>query len=138
MPWAPQGTVDQSRFRESLTYEDKMRDQITQCLKAFNENSLDFMHSSVDALLVMVPVRLYDEPFKEQLLKLDSDWKGELRARERKHRKQILACSGGCPDVLDSPPAQPDRLYWEKKLFMLINLFDRRGIGLKLEKTDSI
>lgn len=128
----------QGNFKESLTYQDKIGNQISECLRAFNENNVDSMHASVDALLIMTPIRLYDQPFSEQLLTLDERWAAEIKLENRIYRKKKQAASGGCPDVLAKPSMQPDRVYWERKFVMLINLFDRRGIGLKLEKTETM
>jgi hypothetical protein len=125
-------------FRESLTYEEKIGNQVSVCLKAFNENDSDFMHSAVDALLVMTPVRLYDEQFSGELLDLDETWEGEKRRKMKAWERRLAEAEGGCPDVIRKPSLQPDRSYWERKFVMLVNLFDRRGIGLKLEKTDSL
>ena len=127
-----------NQFRESLTYEEKIAGQVSRCLDAFNENNEDFMHSTIDALLTMIPTRLYDKDFAEELLALDGSWESEKQEAVKRYEKKRRAARGGCPDLVARPRMQPSREYWEKKFVILINLFDRAGIGLKMRTSETI
>lgn len=125
-------------LRESLTYDEKVATQIGKCLDALNENNVEYMQASIRALTVMIPTALLDEQFKQQSLDLDDDWDVKKQEMKEAYEKELAECMDGCPDLVRPPILQPNREYWEELLQVCIDLFQRKGVGFKIELNDSI
>jgi len=123
-------------LRESLTYDEKVASQISKCLDALNENNVDYMEATCRALLVMVPTALCDEQFVRELKVLDEEWEEKKAQMLWEHEQK--AKTALCPDVMKKPRTRPNREYWEHLLQLCIDLFQRKGVGFKIQNEEPI
>ena len=123
-------------LRESLTYDEKVASQISKCLDALNENNVDYMEATTRALIVMIPTALCDAQFMGELKKLDEEWKEKKAVMLVEYEIQMRGAL--CPDVVQKPRMRPQREYWEHLLQLCIDLFQRKGVGFKIQNEEPI
>ena len=94
------------------------------------------MEATCRALIVMIPTALSDPQFITELKELDDQWKEKKEGMLFDHEIKMRAAL--CPDVLQKPRMRPGREYWEHLLQICIDLFQRKGIGFKIQNEEPI
>ena len=127
-----------SQFRQTLTFEDIVKQQITKCLAAISFNDLQASQASIRGLINLVTPKMSDTTYLEEMQGLDDDWQDTLKLKEREFKKKLRAAAGGCPDLVDKPSIMPDQQYWEDAFSICLALFERRGLLMKFAYEDPL
>ena len=127
-----------SQFKQSLTFEDIVRQQITKCLQFKNDNDEIKYVSAVKGLVGLVTPKMSDETYLTQMNRLQTGWESKSLKIQTKYKRELVAARGGCPDLIQSPSDSPDREYWEDAFGNCLALFERRGLLMKFETIDPL
>ena len=132
IPQFPQG------FRQDITYEQIMRQQVITCLDCFNEGDRDGLERSLKALFALITPRVQDAEFREDVGDLDEEWKKAVSTKEAIRNKALKVAANGCPDLVPPVFKRPDLEHLGRQLYTVLSLLERRKMGLKLEVEESI
>lgn len=94
------------------------------------------MEATCRALIVMIPTALCDNQFVAELRKLDVEWQDKKVVLDIGYQKRMRTAL--CPDVVAKPRMRPGREYWEHLIQLCIDLFQRKGIGFKIQNEEPI
>ncbi len=131
-PQFPQG------FRQDITYEQILREQVKACLDCFNDGDRDGLERSLKALFALITPKMQDAEFREDVEDLDDEWKRALEVKELARRKQLMRAQGGCPDLIPGVQKHPDLDHLGRQLYTVLSLLERKKMGLKLEIEESV
>ena len=122
----------QKFFRESLKYEDIIRNQLESCRQIFNRGDPTEIMYGVQSLLDFITPNILDEQFIEDMQDLEDEWNIEKGKMEAEFNRNVKAARNGCPDLVAKPALKPPVEHW-KKTFMKANaLLERKNLGLKI------
>jgi hypothetical protein len=119
------------RFRESLTFEDIVKEQIKKCGEMMSQNDLQGSAAAVRVLVRLVTYKMNDQLFTEQMLELDEEWKGKMAEKNQEYQKRMKESSEGCPDLTEKPSELPGQDYWDDAFSICLDLFERRGLLMR-------
>ena len=121
-----------SFFRESLKYEDIIRNQLESCRQIFNRGDPTEIMYAVQSLLDFITPNILDEQFIEDMQDLEDEWNEEKAKMEAEFKRNLKNARNGCPDLVAKPALKPGVEHW-KKTFMKANaLLERKNLGLKI------
>ena len=120
-------------FREGLTYEMILREQVKVCLECFNAGDRDGLSRALAALFALITPRIQDSEFREDIDDLDDEWDRVIKVRERARRKQMIQARWGCPDLVPGVERKPSIEHLGRQLYTVLSLLERKKMGLKLE-----
>lgn len=127
------------QLRESLSPEELTRNQIQKCYDAFNENNLDYIHSTVETLRMSLSTPAFtSKDFLSDIQDLAEDWDVEKEEKTRQYRRALKAALGGCPDLVDKPSMQPSLEYYQKMFLCCLTLCEEKGITWRQKTTESV
>jgi len=122
----------QKFFRESLKYEDIIRNQLESCRQIFNRGDSTEIMYAVQSLLDFITPNILDEQFIEDMQDLEDEWNEEKAKIEAEYTKNLRRARNGCPDLVAKSQLKPGVEHW-KKTFMKANaLLERKNLGLKI------
>lgn len=127
-----------SQFRQSLTFEDIVKQQISKCLEARNLGEERGYIDSVSGLVDLITPKMMDEIYIAKIRKLAETDNLKAEVLRKDYKKQLRACSGGCPDLVEPPSGVPDRQYWQDAFAICLALFERKGLLMKPAVEDYI
>ena len=119
-------------FRESLKYEDIIRNQLEALWHIFHQGDPTEIMYGVQTLLDFITPNIVDDQFLEEMQELDDEWNEEKTRMETEYKKSLRDAYNGCPDLVEKPQMKPGVEHW-KKTFMRANaLLERKNLGLKI------
>jgi hypothetical protein len=133
---APSGW--QQGFRQDITYEQIIKEQIKVCLDALNSRDQALAEDSIKALSALITPRMQDDEFIQDVETLDAEWVKSVVVREAARRKRLAAARNGCPDLVAPISRRPDMNHLTKQLAVIIALLERKKMLLRLEVEESI
>lgn len=119
--------------RESLKFEDVIRNQIDACRKVFNEGDPTAIMYAVETLNSLVSPNVTDDQYLSDLQELEDEWKATKRKAAQAYRRELFEAQGGCPDLVEAPPNKPGAEYFKKLFEVCLAVFERHGLGFKQE-----
>jgi hypothetical protein len=120
-------------FRQDLTYEQILREQVKVCLECYNYGDRDGLSRSVDALDSLITPRISDSQFREDMDALDDEWQEKTKTKEKDRKKALSKAGGGCPDLIPEVDGRPDMGHLRRKLYTILSLLERKHMGLDFE-----
>ena len=127
-----------SQFRQTLTFEDIVKQQISKCLLAMSDNNLEVSQAAIRGLVNLVTPKMSDMDYLDAMIALDEEWKDEQKVKAREFERKLRAARGGCPDLVAKPSALPGQQYWEDAFAICLALFERRGLLMKFSVEDPL
>ena len=122
-------------FKESLKYEDIIRNQLQAIWQIFHRGDPTEVMYAVQTLKDFITPNIEDEQFIDDMRRLDDEWEEEKAKVEMEYNRNLKAARNGCPDLVSRPALQPGIEHW-KKTFMKVNaLLERKNLGLKIPTT---
>lgn len=131
-PQFPQG------FRQDITYEQILREQVKECLDCYNVGDRAGLERSLKALFALITPRIQDAEFREDVADLDEEWKRALKVKELARHKKLREAANGCPDLVGPISSHPDLEHLGRQLYTVLSLLERKKMGLKLEVEESV
>jgi hypothetical protein len=133
MAWRQQAQPFPQGFRQDITYEQILREQVKVCLDNFNDGDRDALERSLKALFALITPRIQDAEFRERVEDLDDEWKERMVQHEKERKKKLSAARNGCPDLVPKVSNRPDMNHLGRQLYAILSLLERKKMGLKLE-----
>lgn len=118
-------------FRETLSYQEQLRDQIRVFRDYANEGYEDFMGYALDQLEIMLTPDILDAQFDNDKQRIDEELEDrhiESLARNLERRK---AAADGAQGVIPGPFTGPDKQYLQAKFYAIVQLLQRKRLLLK-------
>jgi hypothetical protein len=125
-------------FRQDITYEQIIKEQVKTCLDCYNSRDRDGMESALTALSALMTPKMRDAEFIEDVEALDAEWKKTVARREKIRRQQLRASDEGCPDLVPAVSQRPNLDHLARQFAVLLSLLERRKLALKPEVEDSV
>lgn len=138
MAWKGQAPTWQQGFRQDITYEQIVREQVKVCLEALNNRERDMAEDSIKALSALLTPRMRDAEFIDDVEELDHEWVKVVAVKEVARRKALVGARNGCPDLVGPVSRRPDINHLVKQLAVIIALLERKKMLLRLEVEESV
>jgi hypothetical protein len=122
-------------FKDDLKYATQINIQESEVTKTLNFGTLKEIANTVSVLEIMVTKKMIpkDDPFESEMDELNDMLEDYYKEAQEKYNEKIK--DSICPDVLKKPNRKlAPRWFYENKLSILFNFFDRLGLGLEHER----
>jgi hypothetical protein len=134
----PAGPLIPQGFRQDLTYEQILREQVRVCLDNFNIGDRDGLERSLKALFALITPRIQDAEFRETIAALDEEWTKAIAEKELVRKKKVHQLRNGAPDLVPPVDKKPDMNHLGRQLYTVLSLLERKKLGLRAEVEESV
>jgi hypothetical protein len=138
LAFRPQPPIFPQGFRQDLTYEQILREQVQVCLGCFNDGDRDGLERALKALFALLTPKVRDAEFREHVEDLDDEWKKKVREKEVARKVELEKSRNGCPDLVPMVQTHPDLNHLGRQLYEVLSLLERRKMGLRAVVEESI
>lgn len=125
-------------FRETLSFQDVIRNQIQKCAEAFNVEDLKMESATVQNLRTMLSTPAFSDNQFDTDIQVLLESQEQERAQKLDEHKKRLRKAVGCPDVVPPPNLMPGEDHWRQMYLCCLSLCERNGITMTPKRTDSV
>jgi len=130
-PWPP-------GFRQDLTYEQILKEQVRVCEDLLSQGNRDGLERAILALSASLTPRMRDAQFTDDVEDLDEEWTSQVQVLEVARKRKLAASRNGCPDLVGRVNASPSLEHLAKQFAIILALLERKKMLLKLEVEESV